>query len=139
MGCTVHYEGTFAVAVVWNWAVRDGAGSTAQMENHFFAPTFDYNSGLHCVLTATDANGCTSTQSVAFDAVLPPDAVFSASGESICRNGVVAFTNQSSGPQGTTYLWSFGDGIESNEPSGVEHIYSVNGNFTTCLTATNLG
>lgn len=51
--------------------------------------------------------------------------------------GTVAFTDQSTGGGGNTYLWDFGDGNTSASASPT-HTYTSTGTFNACLTVTSV-
>lgn len=55
-----------------------------------------------------------------------------------CEKRDVDFTNQSTGPEGTTFEWEFGDGAISRSESP-SHRYDRDGEFGVILTATSPG
>lgn len=62
---------------------------------------------------------------------IAPDAAFTADVTSTCT-GEVHFSNTSTYAQGSTLIWTFGDGTVSNEANPV-HYYTTNGTFTVKL------
>jgi gliding motility-associated-like protein len=136
-GVLVSVNATHPNAVGWSWQFSDGTTVNAQSTEHRFTAPFDYNSGIGCTLVATDSDGCTSSQSINFGAVLPAQPLFSWQAPPVCRNEEVLFLNESLAPLGTSYEWSFGDGQSSNSSNSIYHSYSENGNYHACLKATN--
>lgn len=80
------------------------------------------------VVTVTDLNGCTTTESVSIDQPNPDVVSFSWN----TNNLVVEFTNNST--QGD-YLWDFGDGNTSADVNPT-HTYAEAGTYTVCLRLT---
>jgi hypothetical protein len=80
------------------------------------------------VVTVTDLNGCTTTESVSIDQPNPDVVSFSWN----TNNLVVEFTNNST--QGD-YLWDFGDGNTSSDVNPT-HTYAEAGTYTVCLRLT---
>ncbi|MEM8909183.1 MAG: PKD domain-containing protein, partial [Bacteroidota bacterium] len=69
-----------------------------------------------------------------------PLADFLASDTWGCTPLTVTFTNLSTGDNALTYLWDFGDGntISTMDNSPVVHTYTIGGDYTICLTATDV-
>ncbi|MBU0488012.1 MAG: PKD domain-containing protein [Bacteroidetes bacterium] len=84
-------------------------------------------------VTTTDGNGITVDVQLTPSAA--PVANFSADNTSGC-NPVVTFSNLSTGPSGSTYLWDFGDGETSTEETPT-HVYAASGDYDVSLTVTN--
>jgi gliding motility-associated-like protein len=99
-----------------------------------------YNtSGTYTVtLTYTTNPGCTFTKSVTLNIGSLPNASFVVSNATPCPNQSVTFTNASTGPSGTTYLWYFGDGGISTAVNST-HAYTIPGPYTVSLVANNYG
>jgi gliding motility-associated-like protein len=135
-GVSVSATATHPNGVSHSWVFNDGTAIDGQTIQHHFTPPFNYDEGLQGTLTVTDSNGCQSSRSVVFDAVLPASPSFTWQAPPVCRNENVHFLNTSSGPVGTTYTWDFGDGQQFTESGDVEHPYQVNGIYSACLTAT---
>jgi PKD repeat protein len=70
-------------------------------------------------------------------AVAQPNAEFSITPGSKCKNDEVTFVNLSTGSI-VDYLWDFGDGTTSDEINPT-HTYATPGTFTIILTATDAG
>ncbi|HEY0030345.1 MAG TPA: gliding motility-associated C-terminal domain-containing protein [Bacteroidia bacterium] len=85
-------------------------------------------------LTATDAAGCSTTQTGVVNSVLGVNAAFSGTPTSGSSPLTVDLTNSSNGASG--YVWSFGDGTSSTftNPSVT---YTQNGSYTILLIAYN--
>ena len=66
-----------------------------------------------------------------------PQADFTLSSDTVCKNTPVHFTNTSLG--GSVYHWDFGDGTTSNLANPPDHAYSIPGSYTVILTATDMG
>jgi gliding motility-associated-like protein len=131
---SVQFQATAAEAIEWQWQFSDGTTGSGQEIQHTFSQPFDYSSGLSVSLTASNSDGCQSSRNAIIPTTLPPTAAFSVSDLSVCRFEDVVFTNQSQGPEGTLFAWSFGDGSSS---TATTHSYSANGNYTVCLVAMN--
>ena len=96
--------------------------------------------GSHTITYSyTDGSGCASQSSqtaVVNDCTGPATPNFSADVTSICENGTVTFTNQSSGAI-TTYDWDFGIGATpatATGPGPHAVMYSIIGTATVSLT-----
>lgn len=84
-------------------------------------------------LQLTDANNCTSTDTVNVSVFAPPFAAFMEN-----ANGLqIDFIDQSTGTV-TDWLWDFGDGNTSTSQNPT-HTYAGPGQYTVCLTASNPG
>ncbi len=136
-GVSVSVGSTNPNAIAWSWVFGDGTTSNLQETEHRFTQPFDYNNGISCALTATDSDGCTSSRTITFDVVLPATPAFTWQAPPVCRHEEVLFTNQSTAPEGTTYMWSFGDDTSTQQADSVLHAYEQNGTYNACLTATN--
>lgn len=66
---------------------------------------------------------------------LPPVADFLADVTSGC-NATISFTDLSSAPSGSSYLWDFGDG-QTSTLQNPTHTYSTSGTYTVTLTVTS--
>lgn len=75
------------------------------------------------LMIKANINNYNSAPSAAFNATAGP--------------GNIQFTDQSSGPEVNGWLWDFGDGNISTQQNPI-HTYSTSGNYTVCLTATNI-
>lgn len=85
------------------------------------------------ILEVTDANNCTSFDTVLVNVNPLPTPIFSAS---VASNGLdVTFSDMTSG-NNTAWNWDFGDGFLSNLQNPT-HSYTSNGTYTVCLTVTS--
>lgn len=115
----------------WSWNFGDGGTSTLQNPVH----TYITEGTFTVCLYATNALGMTAyCLPVTIDSteLLMPAADFSFTGSGL----TYAFTDLSTNTP-TSWEWEFGDGLTSalQNPS---HTYAVGGNYTVCLTATNI-
>lgn len=82
-------------------------------------------------ITITDQNGCSSiVDTTLINQGVLPTAAFGYNDV----DGTVNFNNNSL--NGLTYSWDFGDGNSSTQTNPT-HTYSMDGNYTVCLTVTN--
>ena len=90
------------------------------------------------IITATDASGCTGTQSFNVDTKLLGDAAFSVSSYATVTYNIfsifdpIQFENQSTGDY-TDFSWNFGDGSVSGEENP-SHSYAKEGTYIVTLT-----
>lgn len=134
----VQFEATSPQANQCVWTFSDGAQAEGHSVIHEFSGPFDYTAGIGASLTATNADGCSSSSSQNVDVALPPLASFDWADPAVCRFEQVEFNNTSSAPIGTSYAWSFGDDSVELGITDASHTYSANGEYTVCLTATNI-
>jgi PKD repeat protein len=114
----------------WMWDFGDGGRSFARDPVHTYAAAGNYT----VVLTVSNAAGqSVSSQVVPIEPGTPPEAAFAfeVSGKQ------VNFIDRSKGSP-TSWFWNFGDGTNSSQQNPV-HIYSLAGQYTVTLTATNGG
>lgn len=114
------------------WSFGDGAtASSASPGTHTYG-----NWGSYTISLVVSSSHCsdTATQVVTITAPLPT-ANFLGQGSG-CAPLTVSFTNTSL--QGSTYLWSFGDGGTSTADNPT-YIYNVPGVYTVTLTAYGMG
>lgn len=136
----ISFEPTISNLQSTQWIFSDGTFSGSNNPVKTFLPPYNYNGQLSATLTATDASGCTSTVTQLIDIVLPPAINFSVTPMPQCIGTEILFTNNSTGPSSTTWMWDFGDPLSPNNSSSdyeASHSYSENGNYTVCLTADN--
>ena len=117
--------------LTYSWNFGDGSAvSTETNPVHTYASDGVYQVTLTSTNTASQ-NTSTSTQSVRVGSM--PSAGFSFT----ANDGVVSFTDTSSGGIGAlTYAWQFGDGGTSTQASPT-HTYSATGNYLVELTVTD--
>jgi gliding motility-associated-like protein len=126
--------------VSWQWIFPNGGIGNTENPVYTILPPYNYNTPSSVTLTATDAQGCTSTVTQPID-ILPPATIdFFAANDPGCIGALTDFINNTQGPEGTTYTWDFGDATSSNNQSTEfqpQHIYNANGTYEVCLTADN--
>ncbi len=126
----------------YNWDFGDG-NSTSGISNplHVYSSNGTYNVNL----TVTGNGGCTSSASQSIIVTnsgsggSTPVLSFTDNGDMQCLNvNNYVFTNLSTSPNGTTYLWNFGDGSSSNALTAT-HRYATAGYYNVTLKATYNG
>ncbi|MEL6851747.1 MAG: PKD domain-containing protein [Bacteroidota bacterium] len=126
---------TQAPITSWRWDFGDGQTGVSPSIMHTYAADGVYDVSLEI----TDANGCTQTLTKPQHIRLShPVADFTSDATQFCPGTLVNFTDQST--QDTTlvnWLWDFGDGGTSTQPSP-SHTYLSGGQYTVTLTVTNI-
>ncbi|MDD3138653.1 MAG: PKD domain-containing protein [Lachnospiraceae bacterium] len=118
----------------WNWDFGDGTNSTTQSPEHTFSEAGVYN----VTLVATNSDGSSGVKSMNITAnrvLTVPVANFTANTTEGTTPLTVQFTDISTNNP-TGWNWNFGDGTNSTEQNPM-HTYSIAGNYTVNLTATN--
>lgn len=126
--------------VSWQWIFPNGGIGTTENPVYTILPPYNYSTTPTVTLTATDAQGCTSTVSQPIDILPPANIDFYAANDPGCIGALTDFVNNSVGPEGTSYFWTFGDANSPNNSSTEfqpQHIYQANGTYEVCLTADN--
>jgi len=127
-----------AFTYAWNFGDPiSGAGnvSVAKVPTHIYSGIGPYNVKLQ----VTSGNGCTADTTIVLNTIHPqPKADFSMSKVSICVGDVVAFTDLSSGLDGTVtgWKWNFGDG-QNAFTRNPTHLYGSANAFNVALFITN--
>ena len=123
----------------YSWAFGDENGSTSANPTYTYATPGSYTA----ILTVSDAEGATSTSSIAITAAgvpnVPPTAVASATPTSVRQGLPVSFSSAgTTDPDGTivSYHWSFGDGSTATTANPT-HAYALAGTRTAVLTVTD--
>jgi gliding motility-associated-like protein len=106
-------------------------GGPAQSSNMFSS----LSQGSY-VITAIDAGGCITSQTVAVNQISNVDASFTATPPSGPKPLSVNFSNTSTGA--TNYIWNFGNGLTSLQ-SNPSTVYPSNGSYTITLYVYNGG
>lgn len=96
--------------------------------------TYTDSSLYNITLIVTNANGCADTATTSIDVHLSPTAIANTTDTSGCSPYQVAFNNNSINAD--SYLWNFGNGQTSTDPSPV-YTYTSGGNYQVVLIATN--
>ncbi len=114
------------------WSFGDGATSTIVSPGaHTYGTWGDFT-----ITLVVSGTYCSDTASQVITITPPlPSASFLGQGEG-CAPLVVSFTNTSL--QGSTYLWSFGDGGSSTADNPV-YVFNVPGVYSVTLTSTGIG
>ncbi len=125
----------------YSWNFGDGTTDATSNPNHTFAVNGTYN----VKLVVTSNTGCIDSITHSIVVTLSggtggiPIPSYTVNTAQQCFNGnSFAFTNTSTVPPGTTYLWAFGDGTISTA-SNPSHSYAGHGNYNVTLIATYNG
>ena len=127
--------------VSWEWEFSDGTIVSEENPGHTFLPPYSYGSQLTATLTAEDALGCLSTVTQDITLELPPTPGFIIVVDPSCIGDDVQFLNLTEDSDaGYAFFWDFGDpGSGVSNTSNLQdpiHVYSGNGTYEVCLTAT---
>ncbi len=123
----------------WFWNFGDGNTSTQQNPVH----TYQLPGVYTVTLTATTTEGCVSTISYNIRVNQLPAANFTASAPT-CQNDSIAFTDQSSSPNGLIiqWIWDFSDGtvVTIDYPSNpnISHLFGSSGSYEVFLTVMDI-
>jgi len=120
-------QSTGDTPVSYNWAFGDGTFGTGTDEIHDYTQEGAYSVSL----IVTDAFNCRDTLMIPnYISVKDIQADFSMSSDTVCLDELITFTNQSE--QVNTFLWDFGDSVQSTNQNPV-HSYRSGGLFTVAL------
>ncbi len=129
-------SGGMLYATNYRWDFGDGSSivncATCTTQTHSYTTTGTYTVKL---IVSTSAS-CKDTVTQVVTIKPKPVANFTGSPLVICPDGVVNFTNTSTGA--TSYLWNFGDGGTSTLTSP-SHIYDRTNSYDVTLIASNDG
>lgn len=131
--------GTDAGTTQYEWTIN---GSNFATTNDLSAPTVPplTTPGIYTLeVTAVGTPpACSQTFDLSVEVFPIPVADFTHSPSGDCAGIPVNFTNTSTGTiPGTTYNWSFGDGVTSTDENP-SHTYAFGGTYTVALTVTNI-
>jgi gliding motility-associated-like protein len=124
----------------WQWVFPNGGIGYSENPVYTILPPYNYDIPASVTLTATDSLGCTSTVTQPIDILPPANIDFFAANDPSCIGALTDFVNNTQGPEGTTYVWSFGEPTSTENTSTEfqpQHIYGANGTYEVCLTADN--
>lgn len=115
----------------WSWDFGDGNSANTPNPLH----TYTQSGSFQVVLYVTDANGCTTSDSLqTLIDVSQPIAAFSANYPINCTGNPITFTSSSQGFGTITYIWHFGTGTpQISNQSTINHQYTSNGTYTPTL------
>ncbi len=130
LGNAVNFSNQSIGATTSLWDFGDGKISALN------SPTYTYASvGNYTVkLGVTTANGCKDSIINTVTVFPKPTVSFNATPNSICRGGLMTFTNTTT--NGSTYNWNFGNGTVSTSTNPTNS-YNTAGNFNVKLAATS--
>lgn len=130
LGCeqdTVVFTNTSTSADTYQWDFGDGTGDTSTNPTHIYPVQ-----GVYLVkLKTINANGCLDSVTQSINTIHELIAAFSPDNDTICQNGFVSFTNQSTAATPSFY-WDFGDGVLDSTANPI-HTYTTPGVFTVRL------
>lgn len=119
----------------WSWSFGDGGTSTERNPVH----TFTSPGTFTVTLTVQNSYGSSSTSRTIVTTMSVPVVAFTGTPLSGTSPVNVQFTDLSTGNP-TSWSWNFGDGNTTNATvKNPLHTYTISGNFTVTLTATNAG
>jgi len=114
---------------VWSWNFGDGDTSNVHNPSHLYTTPGTYP----VTYTITSSVNCTATYTAMVTVNPLPTSSFSAA--PVCQGTATNFTNTSTG--GTTYNWSFGDGVGTSTNQNPSYTYVSPSVYTASLTTTN--
>jgi PKD repeat protein len=116
---------------VYSWDFGDTTYSYLKKPVH----TYKYPGTFTVILNTKNANGCDSIYSKTIMVYQVPKGAFSY--KNTCSNYSTVFTDSSTAPASSTYLWSFGDNTTSGAKN-TSHIYSIGGTYKVVLKITSM-
>lgn len=141
LAVTLNGSGSFdqdGTIVSYAWYFGDGTSGDGSVVSHTYSTSGSYTA----VLTVTDSQGLSASQSVQIQATAPnmlPTAVIAASSTSGAAPLAVTFNGSgSTDPDGSiaTYAWNYGDGTTSSG-AVVSKTFNTAGTYTVTLTVTD--
>jgi PKD repeat protein len=131
--CLVNFTNKSKNATSYQWDFGDGFSSIAANPSH----TYQSSGSFTISLNATGPSGTVSSSKDVYiyeKSTQLPSPNFAITGNGGTAPCVVSFVNTST--NATSYSWNFGDG-GSSFSTNPSHTYSIGGDFTVTLTATN--
>lgn len=127
-------------AVSYTWSFGDGSPAFTTASTASFTHTYSSYGTFVVTMTATGANGCTTTTtlSVIFDKFVSASFIVPLAEFSGCVPHVVTPTNASQ--NASQYVWNFGDGtppVTTTSFTAPSHTYTVGGSYTISCVASN--
>ena len=119
----------------WSWDFGDGGSSTSENPSYTYSSEGTYTVSLVVMNTAGSDTSTAADYITVSPAPSAPEASFTATPVSGIAPLTVGFTDASTGSP-TEWSWDFGDGGSSTDQDP-EYTYTVAGNYTVSLTATN--
>jgi len=120
---------------VYTWDFGDGT-TPATIKTVSTKHTYTKAKNYKAILSITNGNGCTDTQSHVIIIMDFPKAGFTAT--TACQGKPTNFTNTSTGTGTLGYVWSFGDGSPLNITLSPSYTYATGGAFVARLRVVNL-
>jgi len=119
--------------VSYSWSMGDGGTSSATTFTYAYSAPGEYK----VTLTVRDSAGVSSTTSYSILVLPDPHATIILSPSTIAAGAMVTISSNVSGGLGPyIYLWNFGDGNQSTQPSP-QHAYARTGSYTVSLRVTD--
>ena len=125
---------TYTVAAItgWNWNFGDGSSSILQNPSHTYTAA-----GIYSVtLLSSGADGCNGIKTLTLNIFGPPVVQFVATNTTACAVTALTFSDQSTTPAGSTYLWRFGDGKTATAQNPA-NTYTTGGIYSVKLIVTS--
>lgn len=121
---TVQFQDTSSAAVSWLW--NFGNGQTSTLQNPSYAYTALPTDTIS--LTVTDAYGCSATAIQPGLTIFNP--LFVAPPQVSCGNAATTLSVNAIGFSNFTTVWNLGDGSPQQQGNTIQHIYTLNNNYT---------
>lgn len=136
----VTFFNTTTGAVSYSWNFGDGSPVFNTASTASFIHTYSSYGTFPVTMTATGANGCTTTAtlSVVFDKFVSASFVVPLAEFSGCAPHIV--TPQNASQNANQYVWNFGDGtpaVTTTSFVAPSHTYTTGGSFTISVVAAN--
>ena len=136
----VTFFNTTTGATSYTWDFGDGSGLFTTASLASFTHTYNSYGTFTVTMTATGANGCTTTTTltVVFDKFVSASFIIPLAQFSGCIPHTVTPINASL--NASLYVWNFGDGtptVTTTSPVAPSHVYTVGGSYTISVIASN--
>ncbi|HKR07482.1 MAG TPA: PKD domain-containing protein [Bacteroidia bacterium] len=127
-----NFTGSGTAVTSWFWNFGDGTTSTLQNPSHTYSSSGSYNVSL----IATNSFGCTDTAYVPNYISIGNSLVPSYTINNNIGCGSLSAHFNCTVPNGTSWLWDFGDGSPASTLENPVHNYTASGSYTVTLTVT---